>query len=128
MPQRRRLGKIRNFEKKPYSPGRDGALNRVRLKGKVSRRGTLKYTPLGTAVYDFTLAVPQRYFDKDSVGYVEIIITGKFAEEGKDLVRVGQVITLDGALWARSFRNRQGVKVSETKVLIDSMGGENEEI
>jgi small subunit ribosomal protein S18 len=45
----------------------------VRLEGKISRVGVLKYTPSGTAICDFTLAVPQRFLDKGSVGYFEAV-------------------------------------------------------
>ncbi len=105
----------------------ESAPNRVCLTGKVSRMGRLKYTPSGTAVCDFTVAVPQIYFDKLSVGYFEMMMTGKSAEDKVDQLRIGKKVKLTGSLWARTFRDRQGRFVNETKVLVDKIEEEKHE-
>jgi single-stranded DNA-binding protein len=88
--------------------------------------GVLKYTPSGSAVCEFTMAVPQIYFDKLTIGYFEVLLLGKSAENYR-LLKIGQKITLKGSLWARSFKNRLGQKVNETKVLVESIEGESNE-
>jgi single-strand DNA-binding protein len=95
------------------------------LTGKVSRAGRLKYTPSGVAVCEFTFAVPQKYFEKESIGYFEVMLVGEDAEERASLLRIGKKLTLTGSLWARTFRNRQGAKVSETKILVELIEGES---
>lgn len=100
--------------------------NAVSLAGKVSRSGKLAYTPSGLAVLEFTLAAPQRYFDKESVGYFDVLLVGDEAESLASKVRVGRELSLTGSLWTRSFRNRRGEKMIETKVLAKTIGGYDE--
>ena len=96
-------------------------VNQVSLIGKVSRVGRLAYTPAGVAISEFTLAVPQTYFDKETIGYYEIVMVGKEAEELVGRVKIGRMLTLKGRLWTRSFRNRQGIKMTETKILVSHL-------
>jgi single-strand DNA-binding protein len=95
-------------------------LNRVLLKGKVSRVGKLKYTPSGIASLRFTLAVAQQLLDKESVGYIETLLFDKLAETGAQGLKIGKTISLDGHLWVRVFRNPQGIKMSETRVIVSN--------
>jgi len=83
--------------------------------------GILKYTPSGTPVCEFTLAVPQVYFGKLSVGYFEIQMHGDFAETHARLLRVGKTVRLNGALWSRVYKDRQGKRVQETRILADAI-------
>jgi single-strand DNA-binding protein len=99
----------------------EGSVNRVQVTGKVSRTSGLKYTPAGVAICDFTVAVVQRYFDKSSVGYFEAMVTGEIAENLFGQLKIGKTLTLSGSLWSRTFKDRNGRKVNETKILVDSM-------
>lgn len=107
------------------------AANSVRMAGKISRAGKLAYTPAGVPVLDFTLAAPQRYFGKSSMGHFEIMVIGETAEELKGLIRIGRRLTVSGYLWTRSFRDRKGNRVIETKILAEqiaeAIGGNDEE-
>jgi single-stranded DNA-binding protein len=95
--------------------------NRVDIVGKVSRLGSLKYTPSGIALRDFTMAVPQKLLDKGSVGYFEAQIVGKTAEDQPESFRIGARLHLTGSLWSRTFFDRQGRKIVETKILVDTL-------
>jgi len=65
--------------------------NSVTLRGKVNRVERVKYTPVGTAICEFSLAVSQRYFDDESVGYFDILLLGQNAEQSSESVRIGKV-------------------------------------
>ncbi len=95
-------------------------LNQVSLAGKFSRIGPLKYTPSGVPVRDGVLAVNQTALGKESVGYYDLLFFGDIAEKVGDSIQVGSFRSVTGALWNRSYRNRKGVKVSETKVIVES--------
>ena len=97
--------------------------NVVSLKGKISRSGQLRYTPAGVAMIEFTLAVSQSCLGENTIGYFEAIASGGLAEELASQLRVGKSLALEGRLWTRSYRNRKGTQVSETKVVIDRLGG-----
>lgn len=76
---------------------------------------------------DFTLAVPQRRFDKPSVGYFELELSGSPAEDWSGKLRIGQKVKVNGSLWMRNYRSRQGTKMTETQILIESIEGESNE-
>jgi single-stranded DNA-binding protein len=94
------------------------------INGKVSRLGKLSYTPGGIAVLEITLAAPQLSFDKESVGYFEVLICGNLAEGVGPKLRVGQRVQLAGALWSRTFKDRQSNRVNETKIIAHSIEGD----
>lgn len=96
-------------------------VNRVHLEGKITRRGSLKYTPGGTAICEFTIAVPQKCFERKSMGQLEIMMIGNTAEECAPILTVGKRLSLQGSLWTRSFMDRKGVLVKETKILAESI-------
>lgn len=73
------------------------------------------------------MAIPQEYFGKPSVGYFEVLLCGKAAEEEVGQIKIGQTLKLKGSLWSRTYKNRQGVRLSETKILIGSIKGESHE-
>ena len=98
--------------------------NLVFLKGKVSRKGYLKYTPAGTAVYNFTLAVQQGYLTTKNVGYFSVILIGELAKAFEVMCRVGKKFQLSGKLWDRKYRNRQGRLVSEVSIIANEITGD----
>ena len=85
----------------------------------------MKYLPTGTPVFDFTLAAPQRQFEKSSVGYFEVVICGPAAEAVR--LRIGKEISIEGGLWSRTYKDRQGTKVTETKIFVETLEGESDE-
>jgi single-stranded DNA-binding protein len=92
--------------------------NQVRLLGKLSRMGSLKFTPSGIAVREGTLAVVQEVLGKETVGYHELLFFGDLAEQEAGVLKVGSRLCVQGVLWQRSYRDRKSVKVSETKVFV----------
>ena len=101
--------------------------NSIIVFGKVSRASGLKYTPAGQAILEFTLAVPQSYFEKRTNGYFEAVLTGVLAEDRAQEVRIGKSFLVEGSLWTRTYQNRQGAKVNETKIIVSKLGGQGEE-
>ena len=92
-------------------------MNSVALEGKVNRVTALRYSPSGIATLRFSLAVPQKLFEKESIGYFEVQFFGELAETLSSTLKIGKSVVVQGHLWARYYRNKEGVQVSETKVL-----------
>lgn len=97
--------------------------NTVSLEGKISHVGHIAYTPTAIPVVELKVAVGQRYFNKDSIGYFEVLVTGDLVDGARQWLRVGRKVRIEGSLWMRAYRNRQGNKVVETKVLAENIGG-----
>jgi single-stranded DNA-binding protein len=93
----------------------------VRLTGKLSRIGSLKYTPSGLPLREATLAVVQDVLGKSSVGYHDLLFHGDVAEKSVGSLKIGVSMSVVGELWQRSFKNRKGTKVSETKVVVSAV-------
>ncbi len=102
-------------------PQRD---NFVEVKGKVSGREPLAYTPSGTAILEFKLAVVQEFLSKKSTGYFPVMFMGETAEKWSRDLRVGKKLCVRGFLWCRQFKDRKGRPVSEFKVIADTIEGE----
>ncbi len=98
--------------------------NQVQAAGKISRVGKLAYTPAGSAVLEFTLAVPQTFFDKRSFGNFEVRIIGDLAETaaGSGSLRIGRAVAVSGSLWTRTYTDRKGVRVTEVKIVASEIG------
>ena len=98
--------------------------NQCRLTGKVSKPLMVKYTPSGKATGEFIIAVPQKTADKESVAHIPVVLMGEAAEEWAPKLRIGFRVQLEGEIWSRTFSNRQGVRVTEIKVLAKKIGGD----
>lgn len=94
-----------------------GHQNQVALAGKVSKIKEPKYTPSGACIREVVLAVSQSQLEKPSVGYFEVLFTGDLAQQGLTGLKIGDSIEVSGTLWNRTYRNRDGVSVNETKVM-----------
>ncbi len=95
--------------------------NSVLIAGRVCRTSRLRYTPQGIAVFEFMVATTQSHLGKSSVGYFDVVATGDLAEAKFCALRIGRKVSLKGGLWSRSFRDRRGQWVKETKILAESL-------
>lgn len=91
------------------------------LSGKVSRVGRLEYTPSGAPMGELELAVPQAHLEKTEMGYFEIVLLGPLAEHWIPQLKIGYLLEVQGKLWSRKFKNRQGTPVKETKVIANQL-------
>lgn len=94
-------------------------MNEVLLEGKVSQVGRVEYTPSGVPLIEFTLAVPQEFLGRKGHGYCHLVASGTLTED-ISILRVGARISVNGRLWQRGFRDRQGRRITEVKVIVNS--------
>ena len=79
-------------------------LNRVILIGRLTKDPELRYTPSGTAVAKFTLAVDRRQFrDREKeTDFIDIVVWQKLAETCTNYLGKGRLVAVDGRLQVRS--------------------------
>jgi single-strand DNA-binding protein len=93
-----------------------GSLNKVQLIGRLTRDPELRYTPSGSAVCGFSLAINR--FGQDSNGerkeYVEFVDcvawntgTRKLAEHCGQYLAKGRLVYAEGRLQTRSWEDQQ---------------------
>ncbi|MDD3153777.1 MAG: single-stranded DNA-binding protein [Victivallaceae bacterium] len=100
------------------------SLNKVFLLGNLTRTPELRYTPSGSAVCEFGLAVSRRFQvnnqDREEVCFVEIIVWGKPAESCKNYLDKGSPALIEGRLQYDQWEDRDGGgKRSKLRVVAD---------
>lgn len=110
--------------------------NKVILAGNLTRDVELRYTPKGTAVGNFSLAVNRSWRDdsgaqKEEVAFIDVTAWGKQAETLSQYVKKGRALLIEGRLqlekWDDKQTNEPRSKLSvvlEGFNFIDSNGGE----
>jgi single-strand DNA-binding protein len=95
-------------------------INKVIVVGRLSADVELKYTPSGTAVARFGLAVggKPKTDGSDSVSFF-IVVWGKSAENCSNYLSKGKQVALDGRLEQRSWVTQDGSKRSVVEIIAD---------
>lgn len=98
------------------------SFNKVILLGNLTRDPEVRYTPGGTAVASFAIAVNRRYKQgeetKDEVSYIDIVVFGKTAENCGQYLNKGDAILVEGRLQQRRWDDKDsGQKRSKVEVV-----------
>jgi len=99
-------------------------MNRVFLMGNLTRDPELRYTPGGTPVASFGLAVNHRFKDrngnwKDEATFVDIETWGRQAETCSQYLSKGRAALIEGRLRLAQWESKQGEKRSKLKVVAE---------
>jgi single-strand DNA-binding protein len=101
------------------------SLNKVILLGNLTRDPELRYTPNGTAVSSFGLAVNRRYRQgddwKDEVCFVDIVTYGRQAETVGEYLSKGSMALVEGRLQWRSWEGEDGQRRSKHEVVANTV-------
>ena len=106
-------------------------MNKIILIGRLVKDPELKYTPSGTAVVTFTLAVNRRFANQSGVREADFIncqAWQKTAEFVANYFKKGQQMALEGRLQVRSYDGNDGQKRWVTEVVaeqIEFVGSKN---
>lgn len=95
--------------------------NKVILMGNLTRDPEIRYTPSGTAVANFRLAVNRRYRQgtefKEEVCYIDIVVFGKQAESSGQYLSKGSGVIVEGRLQERRWESEDGQRRSRHEVV-----------
>lgn len=108
--------------------------NKVILMGNLTRDPELRYTPSGSPVCSFDLAVNRSYTTqagerRDEVCYITVVVWGKQAETCAEYLRKGRGTLVEGRLTQRSWETPDGQKRSKHEVVgerVQFLGGRRE--
>ena len=99
--------------------------NKVILIGNLTRNPELRYTPSGTPVVNFPLAVNRRYRQaddqKEEVCYVDIVVFGRQAEHCGQYLSKGDGAIVDGRLQQRRWETEECQKRSKHEVVAQTV-------
>ena len=79
------------------------SLNKVLLMGNLTRNPEIRYTPGGSAVCEFGMAMNRRFMqangqEKDETCFVDITVWGKQAESSSRFLQKGSSVFVEGRL------------------------------
>ncbi|MFM7840519.1 MAG: single-stranded DNA-binding protein [Nitrospira sp.] len=101
------------------------SFNKVILIGNLTKNPELRYTPNGTPVASFGLAVNRKYRQaeemKEEVCFVDIVVFGKTAEHCGQYLSKGNGVIVDGRLQQRRWETEDGQKRSKHEVVAQTV-------
>ena len=107
--------------------------NKAILIGNITKDIELRYTPQGTAVANFSLAINRKYKSgeelKEDVTFIPIVAWGKTAEIINQYCHKGSPLMVEGRLQTRSWE-KDGQKQYKTEVVAENiqfLGGKRED-
>lgn len=95
-------------------------MNQCQLLGRMTRDPELKYTPQGTAVVSFSLAVDRR-FNREKADFIDVVAWRQTAEFISKHFKKGTRIAVVGSIQTRSWEDNEGHKRKAVEVVADSV-------
>src|SRR5690242_19803547 len=99
--------------------------NKIVLIGNLTRNPEVRYTPNGTPVTTFGLAVNRRFRQgeelKEEVTYIDITVFGKQAESAGQYLSKGNGVIVDGRLQQQRWETEDGQKRSKHVVIANTL-------
>lgn len=99
-------------------------LNRVILIGRLARDPELRYTPSGTPVGRFTLAVDRPFVNRQGqrdADFIDVVVWQKLAEVCVKNLGKGRLVAVEGRLQIRSYDDNQGVRRRAAEVVAETV-------
>ncbi len=98
--------------------------NKVILIGNLTKDPELRYTPQGTAVTSFRIAVNSRYKQSDELKsetlFIDIVVFGKQAESCSQYLSKGRPVLVEGRLQERRWES-DGQQKSKMEIVASSV-------
>lgn len=102
-------------------------LNQCHFIGRLGKDPEIRYTPIGTAVANLSIACGQSWKDKDTgekqekTEWVRLVAFGKLAEIISEYCKKGKQIYASGRLQTRKWQDKDGKDRYSTEVVLDTM-------
>ena len=103
------------------------SVNKVILIGNLTRDPELRYTPQGSAVCEFSLALNHSYTNKQSgqrveeVSFIEIVAWARTAEICAEYLKKGRQVYVEGRLKQDRWESPEGKKMSKIRVTAENV-------
>ncbi len=99
--------------------------NKVILIGNLTRDPEVRYTPQGTSVCNFGMAVNRKYKQgeemKEEVTFINIVVFGKQADTCAQYLNKGSSALVEGRLQERRWETEDGQKRSKHEVVAQNV-------
>ncbi|HVX29193.1 MAG TPA: single-stranded DNA-binding protein, partial [Nitrolancea sp.] len=96
-------------------------IGNAQILGYVGSKRDMRFTPSGTEVTDFTVAVNRRsrssQGETDETDWYRIVCWGKLAELADQFVEQGSRVYVDGRLQIRRYTTNEGIERTSVEVV-----------
>lgn len=89
--------------------------------GTLGKDPELRYTPAGTAVATFSVAVNKVYKEKKTTEWVNLVAWGKTGELASEYLHKGSKVYIEGEITTRSWDDKDGKKCYKTEIVVREM-------
>ncbi len=102
-------------------------VNKVMLIGNLTRDPELRYTPQGSAVCEFALALNHSYTNKqtgqkvEEVSFIDIVAWARTAEICAEYLKKGRQVFVEGRLKQDRWESPEGKKMSKVRVIAENV-------
>jgi single-strand DNA-binding protein len=102
-------------------------LNKILLIGNLGRDPEMSYTPSGTAITKFTVAVNRNSKDRQTgetrkeTTWFNVVAWERLAETCNQYLHKGSKVYLEGRMTSRKYTNKDGVEVTAWEVVLNDM-------
>lgn len=101
-------------------------MNRFIGIGRLGKDPEIRYTPDGSAVCNFSIAMDERYKDKNGekvqkTEWVNVVAFGKLGEICGEYLKKGSLALVEGKIRTTSYEDKDGVKRYQTKITADNV-------
>jgi single-strand DNA-binding protein len=103
------------------------SVNKVMLIGNLTRDPELRYTPQGSAVCEFAVALNSSYTNKqtgqrvEEVSFIDIVAWARTAEICAEYLKKGRQVFVEGRLKQDRWESPEGKKQSKIRVVADNV-------
>jgi len=99
--------------------------NKIILIGNLTRDPEVRYTPQGTSVCNFRIAVNHRYKQGDEVKkdvtFIDVVVFGKQADTCGQYLNKGSGVLIEGRLQERRWETDEGQQRSKYEVVAQNV-------
>ncbi len=99
--------------------------NKIILIGNLTRDPEVRYTPQGTSICNFGIAVNRKYKQgdelKEEVTFINIVVFGKQADTCGQYLNKGSSVLVEGRLQERRWETEEGQKRSKYEVVAQTV-------
>ena len=99
--------------------------NKIILIGNLTKDPEVRYTPQGTSVCNFGIAVNRRYKQgdeaKEEVTFINIVVFGKQADTCGQYLNKGRTVLVEGRLHENRWETEEGQKRSRHEVIAQNV-------
>ena len=97
------------------------SLNKVLMTGRLTRDPEVRFTPGGTPVANFSIAVNRRWRDqtgewREDTSFINVVAWQRLAETCWDTMHKGSAVLVEGRLQQRSWETETGQKRSIVEI------------